>query len=61
MELCDGRRRDSIRNWDCVPFRSMPHIGEIACSEMKMIGKPYAGERTYGLMRGNRTSFHGRA
>jgi hypothetical protein len=27
-----------------VPFRSMPDIGELACFEMKMIGKPYAGE-----------------
>jgi hypothetical protein len=27
-----------------VPFRSMPGIGELACFEMKMIGKPYAGE-----------------
>jgi hypothetical protein len=27
-----------------VPFRSMPNIGELACFEMKMIGKPYAGE-----------------
>jgi Group II intron, maturase-specific domain len=44
MELCDGRRRDSIRNWDHVPFRSMPNIGELACFEMKMIGKQYAGE-----------------
>ena len=27
-----------------MPFRSMPNIGELACLEMKMIGKPYAGE-----------------
>jgi len=32
------------RCWGCVPFRSMPDIGELACFEMKMIGKPYAGE-----------------
>jgi hypothetical protein len=27
-----------------VPFRSMPNIGELARFEIKMIGKPYAGE-----------------
>ena len=27
-----------------MPFRSMPGIGELARFEMKMIGKPYAGE-----------------
>jgi hypothetical protein len=27
-----------------MPFRSMPDIGEIACFEIKMIGKPYAEE-----------------
>ena len=27
-----------------MPFRSMPDIGELACFEMKMIGKPDAGE-----------------
>jgi hypothetical protein len=43
-----------------VPFRSMPHIGEIACFEMKMIGKPYAGELHVRFDEGNRTSFHGR-
>ncbi len=25
-------------------FQPMPNIGELACFEMKMIGKPYAGE-----------------
>ena len=27
-----------------MPSQSMPLIGEFACLEMKMIGKPYAGE-----------------
>jgi hypothetical protein len=27
-----------------MPSRSMPRIGALACLEMKMIGKPYAGE-----------------
>jgi hypothetical protein len=27
-----------------VSYRFMPAIGEFACLEMKMIGKPYAGE-----------------
>jgi hypothetical protein len=27
-----------------MPSRSMPSIGALACFEMKMIGKPYAGE-----------------
>jgi len=27
-----------------VPYRSMPAIGEFVCLEVKMIGKPYAGE-----------------
>jgi hypothetical protein len=27
-----------------MPYRSMLRIGELACLEMKMIGKPYAGE-----------------
>ena len=27
-----------------MPFRSMPNIGELARLEVKMIGKPYAGE-----------------
>jgi hypothetical protein len=35
-----------------VPFRSMPHIGELACFEIKMIGKPMRENCTYGLMRG---------
>jgi len=34
-------------------------IGEFACLEVKMIGKPYAGELHVRLMRGNRTLFHG--
>jgi hypothetical protein len=28
--------------------------------EMKMIGKPYAENRKYGLMRENRTLFYGK-
>jgi hypothetical protein len=27
-----------------MPFRNMPPIGALACLEVKMIGKPYAGE-----------------
>ena len=27
-----------------MSYRFMPAIGEFACLEMKMIGKPYAGE-----------------
>jgi hypothetical protein len=27
-----------------MPFRNMPRIGALACLEVKMIGKPYAGE-----------------
>src|SRR6516164_11137331 len=27
-----------------MPYRSMLRTGELACLEMKMIGKPYAGE-----------------
>ena len=27
-----------------MPYRSMPAIGECVCLEVKMIGKPYAGE-----------------
>lgn len=27
-----------------MPSQSMPSIGALACFEMKMIGKPYAGE-----------------
>ena len=43
-----------------MPFRSMPNIGELARFEMKMIGSRMRENCTYGLMRGNRTSFHGR-
>ena len=28
----------------CAPSPSMPRIGALACLEVKMIGKPYAGE-----------------
>jgi hypothetical protein len=27
-----------------MPYRSMLRIGELVCLEVKMIGKPYAGE-----------------
>ena len=27
-----------------MPFHNTPRIGALACLEMKMIGKPYAGE-----------------
>ena len=27
-----------------MPFHNMPRIGALACLEVKMIGKPYAGE-----------------
>jgi hypothetical protein len=27
-----------------MPFHNMPPIGALACLEVKMIGKPYAGE-----------------
>jgi hypothetical protein len=27
-----------------MPSRNMPRIGALACLEVKMIGKPYAGE-----------------
>jgi hypothetical protein len=27
-----------------MPFRNTPRIGALACLEVKMIGKPYAGE-----------------
>jgi hypothetical protein len=43
-----------------MPFRNTPPIGALACLEVNMIGKPMRENRKYGLMRGNRTLFHGR-
>ncbi len=49
-----------------MPFRFMLNIGEIACFEMKMIGKPYAGELHVRFDEGeqdlvSRTSLNGHA
>ncbi len=49
-----------------MPFRFMLNIGEIACFEMKMIGKPYAGELHVRFDEGEqdfvpRTSLNGHA
>ena len=40
----DGQQLDSTERWVCMPYRSMLGVGELACLEMTMIGKPYAGE-----------------
>ena len=37
-----GRRPGSTKSLGSWPFQCMPNIGELACLEMKMIGKPYA-------------------
>ena len=39
-----GRRLGSIKSGGCTPYRSMLRIGALACLEVKMIGKPDAGE-----------------
>ena len=44
MGSSGGRRPDSIESLVCVPSRSTLRIGALACLEVKMIGKPYAGE-----------------
>ncbi len=38
------------RTMGLSPCRSMPPIGELACFEMKMIGKPYAGDCENSLL-----------
>ena len=44
MDFVGGRQPNSTKSWVCRPFRNMPRIGALACLEVKMIGKPYAGE-----------------
>jgi hypothetical protein len=56
---CNHSSASIIEGTTKTPGRSTLRIDEVACLEMKMIGKPYAGELTYGLMRGNRAVFHG--
>jgi hypothetical protein len=43
----------------CIPFHNTPRIGELECLEMKMIGKPYAGELQVRFDEGEQASFHG--
>ncbi len=54
LVFAGGRQLNSTKSCVYMPFRNMPRIGELACVEMKMVGKPYAGELhvLFGLMRG---------
>ncbi len=33
-----------MKSEGCTPYRCMPYMGALACLEVKMIGKPYAGD-----------------
>src|SRR5439155_1524650 len=44
LDFAGGRRLNSTKSLVCMPFHNMPPIGALACLEVKMIGKPYAGE-----------------
>jgi hypothetical protein len=44
LDFVGGRQPNSTKSWVCMVFRNMPRIGALACLEVKMIGKPYAGE-----------------
>ncbi len=39
-----GQRLGPIESGDCTPYRSTLPMGTLECLEVKMIGKPYAGE-----------------
>src|SRR5262249_47297755 len=39
-----GPRPNSTKSLVCMPFHNTPRIGALACLEVKMIGKPYAGD-----------------
>ena len=44
LDFAGGRRLNSTKSLVCMPFHNTPRIGALACLEVKMIGKPYAGE-----------------
>jgi len=44
LDITGGRRVDSIKSLDFVPYRCVLLTGKLVCLEMKMIGKPYVGK-----------------
>jgi len=44
LDFAGGRQLNTTKSLVYMPFHNTPRIGALACLEMKMIGKPYAGE-----------------
>jgi hypothetical protein len=44
LDFAGGHRLNSTKSLVCMPFHNTRRIGALACLEVKMIGKPYAGE-----------------
>jgi len=60
LDITDGRRLDSTKSLNFVPYRCVLLIGKLACLEVKMIGKPYVGKLQVRFDEGDRTTDYGR-
>ena len=59
LGFAGGRQLNSTKSLVCTPSRNMPRTGALACVEMKMIGKPYAGELQVRFDEGEQAFVHG--